>query len=39
MAIRENVKSNLKRAMLEKDVNLISTLRLIIASIKDKDII
>ena len=39
MAIRENVKSNLKRAMLEKDVNLISTLRLIMASIKDKDII
>ena len=39
MAIRENVKSNLKRAMLEKDVNLISTLRLITASIKDKDII
>ena len=39
MTIREEVKNQLKEAMLKKDVNLISTLRLITASIKDKDII
>ena len=39
MNIREEVKNKLKEAMLKKDVNLIGTLRLIVASIKDKDII
>ncbi len=39
MTIRENVKNNLKKAMIEKNVDLTSTLRLIIASIKDKDIL
>ena len=39
MNIREEVKNKLKEAMFKKDVNLISTLRLIIASIKDQDII
>ena len=39
MNIREEVKNKLKEAMFKKDVNLISTLRLILASIKDKDII
>ena len=39
MTIREDVKYNLKQAMIKKDVNLISALRLVLASIKDKDII
>ena len=39
MNIREDVKINLKKAMMEKNVNLVSTLRLVIASIKEKDII
>ena len=39
MTIREDVKYNLKEAMIKKDVNLISALRLVLASIKDKDII
>ena len=39
MTIRENVKNNLKKAMIEKDTNLIGALRLVISSIKDKDII
>ena len=39
MNIREEVKNKLKEAMLKKDIILISTLRLIIASIKDKDIV
>mgnify|MGYP002640126453 FL=1 len=39
MSIREKVLSELKTAMKSKDVNSINTLRLILASIKDKDII
>ena len=39
MSIREDIKNNLKEAMIKKNVDLISALRLIIASIKDRDII
>ena len=39
MKIREKVSKNLKNAMIKKDNNLISTLRLILAAIKDRDII
>ena len=39
MAIREDIKNNLKEAMIKKKVDLISGLRLVIASIKDRDII
>ena len=39
MNIREKVSKNLKEAMIKKDTNLISTLRLILAAIKEKDII
>ena len=39
MNIREKVSKNLKDAMIKKDINLISTLRLILAAIKEKDII
>ena len=39
MKIREKVSKNLKEAMIKKDTNLISTLRLILAAIKEKDII
>ena len=39
MTIREEIKNNLKAAMIKKNVDLISALRLIIASIKDRDII
>ena len=39
MNIREKVKKNLKNAMIKKDTNLTSTLRLILAAIKEKDII
>ena len=39
MTIREDVKHHLKQAMIKKDVNLISALRLVLAAIKDKDII
>ncbi len=39
MTIREDVKNKLKEAMIKKDIALISTLRLVISSIKDKDII
>ena len=39
MTIREDVKHHLKQAMIKKDINLISALRLVLASIKDKDII
>ena len=39
MTIREDIKKNLKEAMIKKNVDLISALRLIIASIKDRDII
>ena len=38
MTIRENISKLLKEAMIKKDITLISTLRLILASIKDKDI-
>ena len=37
--IRQNVFSALKAAMIKKDVKVISTLRLIMAAIKDKDIV
>ena len=39
MTIRKNIKNNLKEAMIKKNVDLISALRLVIASIKDRDII
>ena len=39
MIIREDIKNNLKEAMIKKNVELISALRLVIASIKDRDII
>ena len=39
MIIREDIKNNLKEAMIKKNVDLISALRLVIASIKDRDII
>jgi uncharacterized protein YqeY len=39
MNIRQNVFSALKAAMIKKDVKVISTLRLIMAAIKDKDIV
>ena len=39
MTIREDIKNNLKEAMIKKNVDLISALRLVVASIKDKDII
>ena len=39
MTIREDLKNNLKEAMIKKNVDLISALRLVIASIKDRDII
>ena len=39
MTLRENIKNNLKEAMMKKNVDLISALRLVIASIKDRDII
>ena len=39
MNIRERVSKNLKEAMIKKDTTLISTLRLILAAIKEKDII
>ncbi len=39
MTIREDIKNNLKEAMLKKNVDLISALRLVMASIKDRDII
>ena len=39
MTIREDIKNNLKEAMMKKKVDLISALRLVIASIKDRDII
>ena len=38
MKIREKLSNDLKNAMIKKDINLISTLRLIIAAIKDRDI-
>jgi len=39
MSIRQNVSTALKAAMIKKDVRLINTLRLIIAAIKDRDIL
>ena len=39
MSIRQNVSTGLKAAMIKKDVRLINTLRLIIAAIKDRDIV
>ena len=39
MTMREDIKNNLKEAMIKKNVDLISALRLVIASIKDRDII
>ena len=39
MSIRQNVTKALKAAMIKKDVRLINTLRLIIAAIKDRDIV
>ena len=39
MKIREKVSKNLKEAMINKDNNSISTLRLILAAIKERDII
>ena len=39
MNIRQNVFSALKAAMIKKDSKVISTLRLIMAAIKDKDIV
>ena len=38
MNIREKVSKNLKDAMIKKDINLINTLRLILAAVKEKDI-
>ena len=39
MNIREKVSKNLKEAMIKKDTSAISTLRLILAAIKERDII
>ena len=39
MNIRQNVFTALKAAMIKKDTKVISTLRLIMAAIKDKDIV
>ena len=39
MTLREDIKNNLKDAMIKKNVDLISAIRLVIASIKDRDII
>ena len=39
MSIREEITNQLKEAMINKNTNLVNTLRLIKASIKDKDIV
>ena len=39
MSIRENVSIELKESMKRKDVDVVNTLRLIIAAIKEKDIV
>ena len=39
MNVRENVSIELMESMKRKDVNVVNTLRLIIAAIKDKDIV
>ena len=38
MTIRENISKLLKEAMINKDITLTNTLRLIVAAVKDKDI-
>lgn len=38
MTIRENISKLLKEAMINKDITLINTLRLMLAAVKDKDI-
>jgi uncharacterized protein YqeY len=38
MTIRENISKLLKEAMINKDITLTKTLRLILAAVKDKDI-
>ena len=38
MTIRENISKSLKEAMINKDITLTNTLRLILAAVKDKDI-
>ena len=38
MTIRENISKLLKEAMINKDITLTNTLRLILAAVKDKDI-
>ncbi|MDC0975369.1 GatB/YqeY domain-containing protein [Alphaproteobacteria bacterium] len=38
MTIRENISKLLKEAMINKDIALTNTLRLILAAVKDKDI-
>jgi uncharacterized protein len=38
MTIRENISKLLKEAMINKDISLTNTLRLILAAVKDKDI-
>ena len=38
MTIRENISNLLKEAMINKDITLTNTLRLILAAVKDKDI-
>jgi len=38
MTIRENIYKLLKEAMINKDITLTNTLRLILAAVKDKDI-
>ena len=39
MNIREKISINLKDAMIKKETNLVNTLRLMLAAIKEKDII
>ena len=39
MNIREKISKNLKDAMIKKETNLVNTLRLMLAAIKEKDII
>ena len=39
MNIREKISKNLKDAMIKKETNLVNTLRLIVAAIKERDII
>ena len=39
MNIREKIKKNLKDAMIKKETNLVNTLRLMLAAIKERDII